>query len=392
MDNRFKKAVQATCVFIRMYVAIFCDLALAACTGAGPRGANIKGSEDAVTVFRETGQPFALISVNEDVAKFVTDYPKEPAHFPQTSRSGPVVLGVGDTVAVSIVTTDNGGFVDFTTASVTPVATTTLPQQTIRETGNINVAPIGVFRAQGLTVAQLERGLTRKLSEVLVEPTVIVELIERQSQRVYVVGAVAGAGRVSLTEVDTRLVDVITASGGPAGRLEDLEVLVSRSGQTFRAPLDEVFENPRLNIHLRPDDVITVQPPERKVIVLGATGNETLRFDEPDVTLTELIGQSGGLDNRRASRLGVFVYRRINRELAAGLDVPLDEFGGADIPAIFTFNFTEPTVYFTSSKWTIEEGDVLYISDNFVEEIGVINTAINALITTPLQLANIVDD
>lgn len=387
-----KKAAQATSVNNRKFVAIMCALVVAACTGAGPRGANIKGSEDAVTVYRETGQPFALISVNEEVAKLVSEFPQEQFHFPQTSRPGPVILGVGDTVEVSIVTTDNGGFVDFANTSVTPVATTTLPAQTIRETGNINVAPIGTFRAQGLTVAQLERGLTRKLSEVLVDPTVIVELIERQSARVYVVGAVAGAGRVSLTEVDTRLVDVITASGGPSERLEDLEVLVSRSGQTFRAPLDKVFESPRLNIHLRPDDVITVQPPERKVIVLGATGNETLRFDEPDVTLTELVGQSGGLDNRRASRLGVFVYRRISRDLANGLGVPLAEFEGGDIPAIFTFNFTEPTVYFTSSKWIIEEGDVLYIADNFVEEITVINTALNSLIATPLRIDNAFND
>ena len=379
-------------MYNKTIMAVLCALVLAACTGAGPRGANIKGSEDAVTVYRETGQPFALISVDEEVSKFVSEFPGEQFHFPQTSRSGPVILGVGDTLAVSIVTTDNGGFVDFSTTSVTPVASTTLPPQTIRETGNINVAPIGTFRAQGLTVDQLERGLTRKLSEVLVEPTVIVELLERQSQRVYVVGAVAGAGRVSLTEVDTRLVDVITASGGPAGRLEDLEVLVSRSGQTYRAPLDKVFENPRLNIHLRPDDVITVQPPERKVIVLGATGNQTLRFDEPDVTLTELIGQSGGLDNRRASRLGVFVYRRISRELANKIGVPLEEFEGADIPAIFTFNFTEPTVYFTSSEWIVEEGDVLYIADNFVEEVTTINTAINALIATPLRVDAIAND
>lgn len=364
---------------------------VASCTGAGPRLPKIRNSENAVSVRTELGQPFALIDVNEELAKYVSGEFRKQQWFPQSFPGGPVILGVGDTIQISIVTTDVNGYTDFTTNSISPISSTTLPTQTIRETGKVNIPPLGEIPATGRTVSQLEKELTDELAKVLVDPTVIVQLVDRQSARVYLTGDVAGGGRVSLNEVDTQLVDIITSAGGPTGRLEDLEVLVSRAGQTFRAPLDDVFSNPGLNLYLRPDDVVTVQPPERKVVVLGATGNTTFRFDEPDTTLTELIGQSGGIDNRRANRWGVLVYRRIPRAVAEGLSVDMTSFTGTDIPAIFRFDFTEPTIYFTANSWLVEEGDVLYIADNIFEEISTINSAFNTLLVAPTTIEALAD-
>jgi hypothetical protein len=54
--------------------------------------------------------------------------------------------------------------------------------------------PIGRLRAAGQTIQSFEALLERRLGEVLIEPSVIVELIDRQSARVNVVGQVAGGG------------------------------------------------------------------------------------------------------------------------------------------------------------------------------------------------------
>ena len=365
-------------------------MALAACTGPGPRGPDINESDDAVKVERETNEPFALVQVDRSVAKKVTSFITRQGSFHKNISPGPVRLGVGDTIQVSIVSTSANGFVDFTTNSVSPVSTTTMPAQVIRETGRINVPPIGDVVVRGKTISELELELTEKLSDVLIEPTAVVQMVDRQSNRAYVVGAVAGGGSVPLNEVNSRLIDIINIAGGPTQRTEDLEVQVSRGGRTTTVPMNRLFEDPRYNIFVLPDDVITVQTPDRKITVLGAAGsNQTLRFDEPSVSLSEALGRSGGLENRRADRLGVFLYRMMPREQLLELGVDVARLPGQEIPTIFQFDFTEPTVFFTAEAFEVDDGDLMYISDNIVEELDALVRVFNTFVS-PINTIRVV--
>ncbi|MCB1311212.1 MAG: polysaccharide export protein [Sedimentitalea sp.] len=366
---------------------------LAACTSAGPRGPDIVKSGNAVTATRATEEKFALIEVDRTVAKRASAEIARNRGWHANQGAGPVRLGIGDTVQVSIVSTSDAGFVDFNSNAISPVSTAALPAQKIRETGRINVPPIGEVEARGKTVSDLEQELTRRLSEVLVEPSAVVQLVERQSARAYVVGQVAGTGPVALDEVNARLIDVITKAGGPTARTEDLEVALSRRGRSAAIPMDLLFRDPRYNIQVLPDDVITIQPPSTKITILGAASrNQTLEFNETDVSLVEVLGRSGGLQNRRADRLGVFLYRMLPREVVASLGVPVQDLPGETIPAVFRFDFSEPTVYFIAEEFDVQDGDMLYISNNLYEEIDALTSLFRSVVVSPVNSAQSIID
>jgi hypothetical protein len=110
--------------------------------------------------------------------------------------------------------------------------------------------------------------------------------------------------------------------------------------------------------------VVALESADRKFTVLGATGNQTLRFDEQDVTLAEALSQSGGLQSPRADRTGVFLYRRVPRDVLISLGADVAHIPGYDVTTIFRFDFTDPNVLFTADEFHVADGDILYVADS----------------------------
>jgi polysaccharide export outer membrane protein len=370
---------------IRKAILGVCVLALSACAGGGPGTRAILGEADSTVATRAETLPYIVVDVDQSIATVVSRALDVTPQFFGDARSGPVIIGVGDTVQVSIVSSSESGFLDFTTAQISPISTTSLPPQTVRESGMLNIPPIGRLRAAGQTIQSFEALLERRLGEVLIEPSVIVELLDRQSARVNVVGQVAGGGAIPLTEVNTRLIDVIVAAGGPAGRTEDIIVRLSRGGTTHTVTLQQLYEHPRFNVVVQPGDVVALESADRKFTVLGATGNQTLRFDEQDVTLAEALSQSGGLQSPRADRTGVFLYRRVPRDVLISLGADVAHIPGYDVTTIFRFDFTDPNVLFTADTFHIADGDILYVADSVNANISNVLSVLTNFVPAPVE-------
>jgi polysaccharide export outer membrane protein len=362
--------------------------ALAACGGGGPSARTIAAGSELTVGPSSSASPYVVVDVNDQVAPAVSRALEQTPKFFGSAKSGPVVIGAGDAVQISIVSSSEAGFVDFASASLSPISTTTLPPQTISETGTINMPPIGRLKASGLTVQQLETELEERLGEVLVDPSVIVELVDRESARVKVVGEVGAPGAVPLTEVNTRLLDVILSSGGPSGRSEDILVSVSRAGHTRTVELRQLYEEPRLNITVQADDVVALELADQKITILGATGNQTLRFNEQDVTLAEALAESGGFQSPRSKRTGVFLYRPVPREALAGIGADIDAIPGERINAVFRFDFTDPSIMFTANAFEIADGDVLYVADSVNAEISNVLSVFTSFIPAPSEFTS----
>ncbi len=357
---------------------------LAACASSGPRTANIMNSTNATVVARQVAERYAVIEVDRAVAQQASRaITQAPSFFPDTGPSG-VVIGPGDVLQISIVSTRTDGFVDFGGAALSPIASTTLPPQTVSEVGTVSVPPIGRINARGQTIPAFENMLRQRLGEVLVEPSVIVEMVDRRSARATLVGQVQQTGSVPLNEVDTRLVDIIAAAGGTQGRPEDLRISLSRRGQTRSIPLNTLFAQPRFNIHALPGDVISIEPPDKKLAVVGAGApNTTLRFNEPNVTLTDALGRIGGFRGQAGDRRGIFLYREVPREVAASFGADVSEMAGPMVPTIFRFDFRQPTILFVTQEFAIADGDVLYLADNINQEIASVVAAFNPFFPQP---------
>jgi len=352
-------------------------LSLAACQGAGPRTDAILESENAIKVESDQEEKFVLVEMSRALAEKVSEAApaKTTARFISNTKAAPIVIGAGDVLDISIVSTNEDGFIDFTQSSVSPVSSTPLPPQQVGADGNVNVPPVGRVRASGKSVQQFETFLARRLGEVLVNPSVIVNLTDRRSARVSVIGAMNAPGAFSINQESTHLVDVLTLAGGPSGRVEDLEVTMTRRGQKGTVGFGQLLSNPRYNVHLRPGDVINVELSRKRYTVLGASNtNVTQDFSRSTFSLADALGRAGGLANRRADKRGVFLFREAPKSLVATLGADISAIETDTAPTIFQFDMSAP-----------QNDDVIYISDSAAEEVNAAIGAITAFVPAPVE-------
>ena len=370
--------------------------ALVSCTTAGPRTGEILSASNAV-VARQTAPTlaatrFAVVEADRNVAFTWRQYENTRAAFFKDPGPGRVTVESGDLLSISLVSVNEMGFVDFTTNSISPVSNISLPPQRVTEMGTINVPPIGRVRAQGRTVPSLESFLDDRLSEVLVDPSVVVEIAQRNGALVSVVGEVGSPGSYAYSSGDTRILDLINLAGGTSSDIPGLEVMVSRHGDTKRIALSELYNDDALNVHVRPRDVIAVVPRNNSVVVLGASGaNEEVTFNSDTMPLANVLGRIGGIENRRADPKGIFIYRPTPRALAEMLGVDTREFPGDNILAVYRFDLTQPDAFFTVSEFEVRNGDLLYVANSRYEEVDAALDIFADAVLRPIQIATAFD-
>lgn len=363
-------------------------LLVVGCGSIGPRSSEILGSDEAVISKDETEEKYAVVVLDTKNAGEASRLVKKrnASAFIKNNNQKPVIIGEGDLVQISILTTSDAGFIDLTQSTISPISATSLPAQNVGTDGMVSVPPIGRVKAAGSSVQQLERLLSRRLGEVLIEPAVIVRILERSSARVSVLGAVQNPGIYPIDQNNTHLVEMLATAGGPTQRSSDLELTLSRRGQVGKAGLDSIYENPRLNVHVENRDIISLDAFERRVTVLGANGsNSLLSFDRADTSLADALGQAGGLANRRADKKGIFVFRRMAAADVRGLGVDTSEFTTDPVPIIFNLDMTKPQSIFAAREFMMSDKDLIYISDSLNEELSAIFSVFTNFSPTPAE-------
>jgi polysaccharide export outer membrane protein len=227
--------------------------------------------------------------------------------------------------------------------------------QWVGEDGTINVPFAGPVRVAGLDLLQIQNRIVSLLGNKARDPQVVVELATDRSNVVTVSGDVNRPGNVSLLDGVRSVVDAVGRRGGllePADPVHT-EVVVRRRGDiVLIAQYAELLAGHDLPVEK--GDEIVVRPNTREYTALGAvsrTGNH--KIIRPGMTLMDALGQIGGMQDRRANRTGVFVFR-----LAAGQP--------SATPAaskVFVLNFAEPQSIFIAQQFGIQAKDVLYVSN-----------------------------
>ncbi len=166
--------------------------------------------------------------------------------------------------------------------------------------------------ASGLTLDELESKVSQLFvdKDVFQQPSVTVNVVERYSQRISVIGAVANPGPYELRGRQ-KLLSVIAELGGFT--IYDGEVTLIREQQE---PLkitikDLVSGEDRYNLPLQPKDIIIARPEEVALVyVTGAVGSPGA-FEFPLSMMPSLyraIVQAGGF-TERASKGNVKIKR-----------------------------------------------------------------------------------
>ena len=228
--------------------------------------------------------------------------------------------------------------------------------------GYIFIPYAGRIKAAGQTNEGLRQAITRKLEGQTPDPQVSVSRMAGVGSTVSISGQ-AGANGVYPIDASTRtLATMLAKSGGVTIDPATAIVRVTRGGHTGKIWLKDLYENPSLDIALRPGDKIMIEDDSRKFIALGATGAQsTVPFVSPTMSALEANATVGGLSTMSADPKGVFILRDESEEIARSVLGRPDLVGDQRI--IYVLNLTEPTGLFEARDFQIRDGVTLYVTE-----------------------------
>ena len=189
----------------------------------------------------------------------------------------------------------------------------------VSEEGKITFPLLGEVSVGGMTKTEAETELKRLLEEgYLQNPQVTIFILEYQSKRVSILGAVRNPGRYELLGRET-LLEIIAQAGGFTPEAGD-GIIITRENnhgtkKVHKVSIEDLTlkEDAKVDMPLEPNDTIYI-PPDRLVTiyVTGRVNNPgALEIREsllPNFTLLRAIAMAGGFAER-ASKGGVKLKR-----------------------------------------------------------------------------------
>ena len=169
------------------------------------------------------------------------------------------------------------------------------PEQVVGRDGAITVPYAGRVHVAGRTTRAVQGDIETALQGKAIQPQVLVNVTHSISNTVSVGGEVAAGARIPLSVKGDRLLDVIAAAGGVRAPVNETYVELSRGATTSRVPLSRVIANPKENIYLQPNDVVTLVRDPQTFIAYGATGrNAEIPFEADGINLAQALAKAGG--------------------------------------------------------------------------------------------------
>ena len=129
--------------------------------------------------------------------------------------------------------------------------------------GAISFPLIDPIEVNNLTVSELRKILTQKLSDYVPDATVSVILLEINSLKAYVIGKVNSPGEFPIN-METNVMQILSKAGGlnPFASKGNIKILRQTNNQIVKIPFDygqvEKGSNLEQNINLQAGDVVVV--------------------------------------------------------------------------------------------------------------------------------------
>lgn len=343
----------------------------------------------------------SVVELTDDVARLVITNSGKASFsdaFGETTPQG-ALIGAGDVLEVMLWEAPPAVLFGNLSAGVLSRAPTTsqglsLPGQVVDENGLISVPFAGSIVAAGRTPAQIEREIVVRLKGKAHLPQAAVRLVSNQATNVTVVGDVPNSGRIPLSPKGERLLDVLAAAGGAKQAVSKTVVQVTRGNRVTSMPLEAVIGDPRQNIVVQPDDIVTVSFQPYSFIAFGATGsNNELPFEATGINLAQAMGRVGGLRDDRADIRGVFIFRLEDPAALAG-KLPENARLTPDgkLPVIYRLDLKDPGSLFVAQSFPMRNRDVLYVSDAPLADVQKFMNMVSSAAFSVIGVANAVDN
>lgn len=219
----------------------------------------------------------------------------------------------------------------------------------VQSDGTFSYPYIGAVDARGRTVGEIRLDITERLNKFIPAPQIDVRVASFNSQRVVVGGEVVSPSTQAITTWPLTLLEAINAAGGLTQYADATKVTVRRGGESYIVNLDSFLraDAQSSNPILIGGDVVSV-PHKRseEVYVLGEVGKPAaIDVYKEQVSLTQALARQGGLDEKRASASGVFVFR---------------EMGGQTM--VYRIDLTSPAGLVLGTRFVLAPNDVVYVT------------------------------
>jgi polysaccharide export outer membrane protein len=343
-----------------MQIKKFLSLALlagvagcAALPSSGPTGKQIRQS----ALETETGVAIRLVEVQSgaDVPYAAADASAvrlQDLAPPPTDRVGP-----GDVLDIHIyeagVTLFVGGAAGSAGAQASPgVQAQALPPSRVDDDGNIVIPYGGKLHVMGHTVGEVETLVQQSLARFSQNPQVLITLSQAITNSVIVSGEIARPGRLVLQTNRETLSDVIALAGGYRGNAKDLSLRVVRGDESMDLRINDLTDNPQLDVRAHPGDRLMLINNPRTFSVLGAPGRvEQIPFSRSAVSLAEAVATAGGSNPALGDPAAVFLLRYVKNAQ------------GDEEPVVYHMNMMKTEVYFLAQRFSMQDKDVLYFGN-----------------------------
>ncbi|OSI09392.1 polysaccharide export protein [Neisseria zoodegmatis] len=223
----------------------------------------------------------------------------------------------------------------------------------VDEAGYLAYPLAGKIYARGKTLPELQKIITGRLKRYIKNPQVSLTVTEFRSQRVSVSGAVGKPGQFPITNVPLTLVDAIDQAGGAAENADTNNIRWTKDGVERTISLQDIRQHGDLsqNLLLSGGDIVYVPTTDNsRVHVMGEVGKQTsLRMGSYGLTLTQALGDAGGINQVTANASGVFVIRNVPEDRAKPIHV-------------YQLNLKDASAYALANRFKLRADDVVYVT------------------------------
>ena len=221
----------------------------------------------------------------------------------------------------------------------------------IDQNGMIDLPFIGKVKLDNLTLNEAQNILMQVIKSFYQNADLQIEIVEFNSSKVYIVGAVRNQITINLDQKPIKLIEAaIQANFNPsaADKLYGTKGFLRRDNEVYKINLSNAFKSidEKENFYLKKEDVIFIDRNSDAIHVFGEVSNPGVYFPNIDYSLTELISTSG-LNQLTANAKKVFVIRE---KYNSFLEVD-----------VFQLDIRNPVNLIAGRKFMLKEKDIIFI-------------------------------
>ncbi|HEX7857789.1 MAG TPA: polysaccharide biosynthesis/export family protein [Sphingobium sp.] len=325
---------------------------------SGPTGGQVEKS--AIEPI-DGSSPIQLVQIRTvaDVPNSVADTPLA-ALLPELTPPPTDMIGPGDVLDINIyeagVTLFSGAGGGSSVASqiaVNPgVQVQKLPPTRVDDLGDITIPYAGTLHVAGITTGEVEAMIRHSLERLSQNPQVIVTLGQAITNSIIIGGEVTKPGRMVLQTNRETLSDVIALAGGYRGNAKDLLLRIVRGSRSVDIRVNDLIDNPKLDVRAYPGDRLLLISNPRTYSVLGASGRvEQIPFSRSSTSLAEAVATAGGVNPGIGNPAAIFLFRYNEDEQ------------GNEVPVVYHLNMMKTGSYFVAQRFAMRDKDVLYFAN-----------------------------